>query len=120
MIRKKGNYNIYPVYGLRFKGTSQYAAYRWKRAGLPTIRRNVTSRSRSKALPADSELTVDDVADNASFWRDGFIEFKFPASGYYSPANADNPTSENITTRGVVGCCWSLVAVDGRLRAPAS
>ena len=50
---------------------------------------------------------MDDVADNASFWRDGFIEFKFPASGYYSPANADNPTSENITTRGVVGCCWS-------------
>ncbi|WP_418661846.1 hypothetical protein, partial [Alistipes communis] len=32
---------------------------------------------------------------------------KFPASGYYSPANADNPTPENITGRGVHGCCWS-------------
>ena len=41
------------------------------------------------------------------FWKDGFIEFKFPASGYYSPANADNPTSENITSRGVDGSCWS-------------
>ena len=27
---QKGNYNIYPVYALRFKGTSQYAAYRWE------------------------------------------------------------------------------------------
>ena len=27
---QKGNYNIRPVYGLRFKGTSQYAAYRWE------------------------------------------------------------------------------------------
>ena len=36
-----------------------------------------------------------------------FIEFKFPASGYYSPANADNPTPENITGRGVSGYCWS-------------
>jgi hypothetical protein len=60
-----------------------------------------------KALPADSELTVDDVADNASFWRDGFIEFKFPASGYYSPENAGNPLPENITGRGVNGFCWS-------------
>ena len=33
--------------------------------------------------------------------------FKFPASGYYSPANADNPTPENITGRGVGGYCWS-------------
>ena len=41
------------------------------------------------------------------FWKDGFIEFKFPASGYYSPANADNPTPENITHRGVNGYCWS-------------
>ena len=42
------------------------------------------------------------------FWTEGsYIEFQFPASGYYSPANADNPTSENITDRGVSGCCWS-------------
>ena len=104
---EKGNYNIYPVYGLRFKGTSQYAAYRWETCRIADNPEERYLSVKIKALPADSELTVDDVADNASFWRDGFIEFKFPASGYYSPANADNPTSENITTRGVVGCCWS-------------
>ena len=104
---QKGNYNIRPVYGLRFKGTSQYAAYRWETCRIADNPEERYLSVKIKALPADSELTVDDVADNASFWRDGFIEFKFPASGYYSPANADNPTSENITTRGVVGCCWS-------------
>ena len=104
---QKGNYNIRPVYGLRFKGTSQYAAYRWETC---QINGNPLERYLSikiKALPADSELTVDDVADNASFWRDGFIEFKFPASGYYSPENAGNPLPENITGRGVNGFCWS-------------
>ena len=104
---QKGNYNIHPVYAVRFKGTSQYAAYRWETC---QINGNPLERYLSikiKALPADSELTVDDVADNASFWRDGFIEFKFPASGYYSPENAGNPLPENITGRGVTGFCWS-------------
>ena len=103
---QKGNYNIHPVYAVRFKGTSQYAAYRWETC---QINGNPLERYLSikiKALPADSELTVDDVADNASFWRDGFIEFKFPASGYYSPENAGNPLPENITGRGVNGFCW--------------
>ena len=102
---QKGNYNIHPVYAVRFKGTSQYAAYRWETC---QINGNPLERYLSikiKALPADSELTVDDVADNASFWRDGFIEFKFPASGYYSPENAGNPLPENITGRGVNGFC---------------
>ena len=78
---QKGNYNIHPVYAVRFKGTSQYAAYRWETC---QINGNPLERYLSikiKALPADSELTVDDVADNASFWRDGFIEFKFPRFG---------------------------------------
>ena len=104
---QKGNYNIHPVYAVRFKGTSQYAAYRWETC---QINGNPLERYLSikiKALPADSELTVDDVADNASFWRDGFIEFKFPASGYYSPENAGNPLPENSTGRGVNGFCWS-------------
>ena len=103
---QKGNYNIHPVYAVRFKGTSQYAAYRWETC---QINGNPLERYLSikiKALPADSELTVDDVADNASFWRDGFIEFKFPASGDYAP-EIDQPAPENTTYRGVYGYCWS-------------
>ena len=104
---QKGNYNIYPVYALRFKGTSQYAAYRWeicKIAGNP-LERYLSIKI--KALKQDdTQTTIDQVVQEA-FWKDGFIEFKFPASGHYSPANADNPTTENITNRGVDGFCWS-------------
>ena len=100
-------YNIAPVYAVRFKGTSQYAAYRWESCRIADNPLERYLSVKIKALPADSELTVDDVADNASFWRDGFIEFKFPASGYYSPENAGNPTPENITNRGVYGYCWA-------------
>ena len=98
---QKGNYNIHPVYAVRFKGTSQYAAYRWETC---QINGNPLERYLSikiKALPADSELTVDDVADNASFWRDGFIEFKFPTSGLYTLASQENVDG------GVCSYSWS-------------
>ena len=104
---QKGNYNIRPVYGLRFKGTSQYAAYRWESCRIADNPLERYLSIKIKALKQDdTQTTIDQVAQEA-FWKDGFIEFKFPASGYYSPANADNPTPENITNRGVVGYCWS-------------
>ena len=106
-VPEKGNYNIAPVYGLRFKGTNQYAAYRWetcKIAGNP-LERYLSIKI--KALhPQDNATTIDDVADE-TFWADGFIEFRFPASGYYTPENAGNPTPENITEPGINGYCWS-------------
>ena len=103
---QKGNYNIHPVYAVRFKGTSQYAAYRWESCRIADDPLERYFSIKIKALPADSELTVDDVADNVSFWRDGFIEFKFSASGYYAP-EIGQPTPENITYRGVNGYCRS-------------
>ena len=116
---QKGNYNIRPVYGLRFKGTSQYAAYRWescKIAGNP-LERYLSIKI--KALhPQDNATTIDDVADE-TFWKDGFIEFQFPASGYYSPENASNPTPENITDRGIDGFCWSSSLWTGGSNVPA-
>ena len=99
-------YNIRPVYGLRFKGTNQYAAYRWETCKIASDPSERYLSIRIKALhPQDNATTIDDVADE-TFWQDGFIEFQFPASGYYSPENAGNPTPENITHRGVYGYCW--------------
>ena len=99
-------YNIRPVYGLRFKGTNQYAAYRWETCKIASDPLERYLSIRIKALhPQDNATTIDDVADE-TFWQDGFIEFQFPASRYYSPENAGNPTPENITHRGVYGYCW--------------
>ncbi|NAD41262.1 hypothetical protein GUI25_25185 [Escherichia coli] len=104
---QKGNYNIRPVYGLRFKGTSQYAAYRWETCQIADNPLERYLSIKIKALEKDdTQTTIDQVAQEA-FWKDGFIEFKFPASGYYSQANAGNPTSENITSHGVYGYYWS-------------
>ncbi len=100
-------YNLHPVYGLRFKGTSQYAAYRWETCKIAGNALERYLSIRIKALhPQDNATTIDDVADEA-FWKEGFIEFQFPASGYYVPENADDPTPENITDRGVHGYCWA-------------
>ena len=96
-------YNIHPVYGIRFKGTTEYSAYRWEYCSFAG---NSTERYLSikiKALPQDSKLTVDDITDNASFWHDGYIELKFPASGYYTSSSA----SSSIFYNGTICFYWS-------------
>ena len=100
-------YNIAPVYAVRFQGTSQCAAYRWETCKIADNPLERYLSIKIKALPADSRLTVDDVADNVSFWRDGFIEFKFPASGYYAPDVTPDASKDNSSHRGVCGYCWA-------------
>ena len=104
---EKGNYNIAPVYGIRFKGTSQYAAYRWEscQIGGNPLERYLSIKI--KALPADSKMTVDDLVGNNSFWAEDCIEFKFPASGYYGLSVTPDAVDDNISNRGVYGYCWS-------------
>ena len=96
------NYNVAPVYGLRFKGTSQYAAYRWesRMIGSNPLERYLSIKI--KALKKDDTNTTITTVASESFWENGYIEFKFPASGYY-PAGG----SSAISSRGVNGYCWS-------------
>lgn len=96
----------YPiVYAIRFKGTAQSAAYRYevKNSDDPN---SGELEIRIKALQPNTLLTIDEVAQE-TFWTEGFIEFKFPASGYYNVQYANNPTPENITNRGLGSYCWS-------------
>lgn len=97
------NYDVRPVYAYRFKGTDQYAAYRWESCKLDPSGEE-TERYFSIKIKAldnyhDADITVEQIADE-DFWADGYIEVKFPASGYYS-------TAGNLTNRGVNGYCWS-------------
>ena len=74
-------YTLAPVYGIRFKETDQYAAYKWEYApynGNPFKRITVI---KIKALPKESDITIDDIVDNHSFWETGVIELKFPCTG---------------------------------------
>ena len=102
---EQGNYDIHPVYALRFKGTSQYAAYRWEVKPIDANPLECYLSIKIKALyPQDNATTIEDVSTE-TFWNDGFVEFKFPASGYYmeKPDGVD----DNILTRGVGGYCMS-------------
>lgn len=99
-------FNIAPVYGLRFKGTSQCAAYRWESCKIADNSLERYLSIKIKALPYDTTTTIDEVADE-SFWKDGFIEFKFPASGHYTPETTPDGSIDNSVNRGVDGYSWS-------------
>ena len=104
---EKGNYNLAPVYGLRFQGTSQYAAYRWETCKIADDPLERYCSIKIKALKMDdTQIAIDDVADEA-FWRDGFIEFKFPASGHYAVGVTPDASKDNISNRGANGYCWA-------------
>ena len=93
------NFDIHPVYALRFKGTDQYAAYRWESCKISDNPLERYLSIKIKALKQnDQTTTIDDVAKE-SFWNDEYIEFQFPASGFV----IDN---EGLK-RGIEGCYWS-------------
>ena len=71
---------VRPCYGIRYKATDQYSAYRWE---IYNLDNNVLCVSiRIKALPIDSDITIDDIIDNVTFWKDNYIEINLPFLGY--------------------------------------
>ena len=102
-------YNIHPVYGLRFKGSDQYAAYRWESCPIDSDPLQRYLSIKIKALhPQDNTTTIDDVANDEEFWTEGsYIEFKFPASGWYTSKPTESPDEDNILNLGVYGYAWS-------------
>ncbi|WP_071134978.1 hypothetical protein [Millionella massiliensis] len=100
-------YDIHPVYGLRFKGTNQYAAYCWKLCTINSDPLQCYLSIKIKALhPQDSKTTIDDVAQK-SFWADGsYIEFQLPCSGFYTRSE------DNRSEEGIVATAWGSTLYD--------
>ena len=104
---EKGNYNIYPVYGIRFKGTDQCAAYRWEMRKLTDKPLERIVSIKIKALPRNTQIQVNEVA-NESFWEKEYIEFEFPTSGYYLDTKPNEyPEEDNNKQRGIAGDYWT-------------
>lgn len=97
-------YNIHPVYAFRFKGSSQYAAYRWEQCRIADNPQERYFSIKIKALSNSDNITIDDIAQE-SFWKDGYIEFKFPDSGYYDSEPTEEP--DNMIGRGLFGRYWA-------------
>lgn len=83
-------YNIHIVYGLRFKGTDQYAAYRWEYMPIPDESDAYYLSIRIKALgKEDVSTTIDDIAQEP-YWKKGYIEFTLPAFGLCTDTGSGN------------------------------
>lgn len=110
-------YNFAPVYGLRFQGTSQYAAYRWESCRIETNPLERFFSVKIKALKKDDVTTTIDQVAQESFWTDGYVEFKFPASGYYAPGvqpvKPQDGTPDNVAYRGMSGRYWASSLATG-------
>lgn len=79
-------YTRYSCYAIRFKGSSQYSAYKWEPAVCDENGVYYVS-VKIKALPEGFNLNVYDITDNYSFWREGYIEIKIPYTGYLYSSN---------------------------------
>lgn len=90
------------VYGLRFNGSEHRAAYRWEYAGEDGNRYLII---RIKAVDKDDTETNLDMIANEEYWTENYLEYKFPASGYFSGNNA------TVKNQGVRGYCWSSTIV---------
>lgn len=99
-------FRLYTVYALRFKNTSEYAAYKYECCEDGNVH---YLSIKIKALPADSPITIDDITNNNSFWNSGYIEFKFPAAGLYPVKTkpSEQPDEDNIQWRGLNSYMWT-------------
>lgn len=96
-------YNVHPVYAYRFKGTSQYSAYRWETCRISDNPQERYFSIKIKALDAeDVDMTIGKIA-NEAFWKNGYIEYRFPMCGYYS----GDPSASEIIERGLYTRFWT-------------
>ena len=107
----EGDYDMRPVYGLRFKGTSQYAAYRWESCPIADQSMERYLSIKIKALKSDDQTTTLSDVSNEAFWKDGFIEFKFPAVGYFHNS-VPSPDQDNSLNRGLFMAVWASTYAD--------
>lgn len=90
------SHDMYTVYALRFKGTSEFAAYRYECCEEGDVH---YLSIKIKALPADSPITIDAISGSDSFWRSGYLEYKFPAAGFYTGNILPNEEPEEDNTK---------------------
>lgn len=67
-------------YAIRFKDTDQYSAYKWQI--LISSNGMLYLSIKIKALPLDSDIIIDDIVDNVTFWKANYIEITLPCCGY--------------------------------------
>ena len=81
----------YVVYALRFKGTEQYAAYRYEYYTMQSDdegNKLNALKIQIKALGADDETTSIDNVSNEEYWASDYIEVVIPATSFCNDYNS--------------------------------
>ncbi|MDE6086049.1 MAG: hypothetical protein K2G40_06580, partial [Muribaculaceae bacterium] len=87
----KYSYEVFSAYGLRFKGSDQYSAYKW--SYVPVGNESNYISIKIKALSNDANIIIDDIVDNYSYWSKDYIEYKIPCIGFISIKNEFDPNT---------------------------
>lgn len=86
-----GDRYVYSVYGIRFKGSDQCAAYKWDIVPVGNDGNYISIKI--KALPSDTKITIDDILDNAAYWSKDYIEYNIPCMGMISNGSTYDPAT---------------------------
>ena len=74
--------SLNPYYAIRFKGSKEYAAYKWEYLFFNGDRTKPYMSIKIKALPQNLDISVFDIANNDAYWKEGsYIEYRLPALG---------------------------------------
>lgn len=78
-----GNPDFFPVYALRFKGTSQYAAYRYEilTRGEDNDIHYVINLKARWLRAKDTTTKIEDIIKD-SYWKSGYLELNIPCLSY--------------------------------------
>ena len=92
------NTSAIPVYGIRFKGTDQYSAYRWEVLKIDDEFELLNVRV--KALPKDREISIEHIVDNEEFWVNSFVteQIRYYGWGITDTSGKDIITYKNSST----------------------
>lgn len=89
-------YTYFPLYAVRFKGTKQYAAYKYEHIFDNDDPSKMYVSIKIKAIPENLDVSVFDVRDNDEYWSKDFKEFRFPCLGII---NANNQHTQGMYAR---------------------
>lgn len=71
-----------PAYAVRFKGTQQYAAYKWDICMKDNDPNKMYLSIKIKAIPEGVDIITEDITDNDAYWNDNHcIEYALPCAG---------------------------------------
>ena len=74
--------SLHPYYAVRFKGSKEYAAYKWEYLLLNGDVTKPYMSIKIKALPQNLDISVFDIANNDAYWKEGsYIEYRLPMLG---------------------------------------